>query len=83
MKKINVEVKSELKVKNIIGFFKKIVNPYGTGAKIDCPKQYLGKEVYVVVTKGKNKSWIEILFFLKIIYATPQIYKPFYFVTTI
>ena len=56
MKKINVEVKSELKVKNIIGFFKKIVNPYGTGAKIDCPKQYLGKEVYVVVTKGKNKS---------------------------
>ena len=49
MKKIPIEPQKELKVKNIAGFFKKVVNSYGTGAKIDCPKQYLGKEVYVVI----------------------------------
>ena len=56
MKKINIKIKNEIKVKNIIGFFKKVVNSYGTGAKIDCPKHYLGKEVYVIITKDKGKS---------------------------
>ena len=54
MKKIKIEAKNEIKIKNIEGFFKKIVNSYGTGAKIDCPKVYLGREVYVVVTKKKG-----------------------------
>jgi len=49
MKKIPTKPQKELKIKNIAGFFKKIVNFYGTGAKIDCPKIYLGKEVYVVI----------------------------------
>ena len=49
MKKIPIKSQKELKIKNIAGFFKKIVNSYGTGAKIDCPKIYLGKEVYVVI----------------------------------
>jgi putative transposon-encoded protein len=56
MKKINVDIINELKVKNILGFFKKVVNTYGTGAKIDCPKVYLGKEVYVIVTKNSRKT---------------------------
>ncbi len=55
MKKIKIEPKNEIKVKDIEGFFKKVVNSYGTGAKIDCPKVYLGKEVYVIVKK-KNKK---------------------------
>ncbi len=49
MKKIPIKPQKELRIKNIAGFFKKIVNSYGTGAKIDCPKIYLGKEVYVVI----------------------------------
>ena len=56
MKKIIVEPKSEIKVKDIDGFFKKVVNEYGTGAKIDCPKIYLGKEVYVIVKKDSKKK---------------------------
>ena len=56
MKKILIYPKNEIKVKDIEGFFKKVVNSYGTGAKIDCPKVYLGKEVYVIVTKNKSKS---------------------------
>ena len=43
------EVKTELRVKNIKGFFRKRVTKFGTGAKIDCPKEYLGKTVYLVV----------------------------------
>ena len=33
----------------VVGFFQKTVTRFGTGAKIDCPKEYLGKRVYVVV----------------------------------
>lgn len=55
MKRIPIKSQKELKIKNIAGFFKKIVTSYGTGAKIDCPKIYLGKEVYVVVLEdGEN-----------------------------
>ncbi|MBU7033249.1 MAG: DUF2080 family transposase-associated protein [Theionarchaea archaeon] len=35
----------------VIGFLEKRVTPFGTGAKIDCPKEYLGKRVYVLVCK--------------------------------
>ena len=35
----------------IEGFFKKKVTPFGTGAKVDCPKEFLGKNVYVVIVK--------------------------------
>jgi putative transposon-encoded protein len=33
----------------VIGFFQKKVTKFGTGAKVDCPKEYLGKTVYIVV----------------------------------
>jgi len=56
MKKIMIEPKNEIKVKDIEGFFKKVVNTYGTGAKIDCPKIYLGKEVYVIIKKKDKKK---------------------------
>lgn len=49
MKKIKIEVDTELKLKNIKGFLEKIVTPFGTGAKVDCPKEYLGKKVYLVI----------------------------------
>jgi len=42
---------SELRVTGISGFFQKRVTKFGTGAKIDCPKEYLGKTVYVVVCR--------------------------------
>jgi len=34
---------------NVIGFYRKRVTKFGTGAKIDCPKEFLDKTVYVVV----------------------------------
>ena len=54
MKKILIKAQKELRIKNIAGFFKKIVNSYGTGAKIDCPKIYLGKKVYVVILEDER-----------------------------
>jgi putative transposon-encoded protein len=51
MKKIKLEFKTELKIKGILGFMKKKVTPFGTGAKVDCPKEYLGKTVYLVIIK--------------------------------
>lgn len=36
----------------IEGFFEKIVNRSGNSAKVDIPKRYAGKRVYVVVCKN-------------------------------
>ena len=44
-----LEAKTQLKVQGILGFMKKKVTKFGTGAKVDCPKEYLGKTVYLVV----------------------------------
>jgi len=35
----------------IEGFIKKKVTPFGTGAKVDCPKEFLGRTVYLVVCR--------------------------------
>ncbi len=36
-------------VKNIHGYFEKAITPFGNGAKIDAPKEHLGKKVIVLV----------------------------------
>lgn len=51
MRKVKMKEKTELSVKNIIGFFEKKVTPFGSGAKVDCPKKYLGRRVYLVILK--------------------------------
>jgi putative transposon-encoded protein len=49
MPRRQVHEKKELKVEGFSGFFEKRVTRFGNGAKIDCPKIYLGRSVYVVV----------------------------------
>lgn len=34
-----------------IGFIVKKVTPYGNGAKVDCPKRFIGKKAYLVICK--------------------------------
>jgi putative transposon-encoded protein len=53
-KQIVFEPATEIKVTGIIGFLKRKVTAYGTGAKVTCPKEYLGKTVYLVIT---NEPW--------------------------
>jgi putative transposon-encoded protein len=43
------KTKNEIKIKNIRIFFKKKVTKFGTGAKIDCPKEHLDKDAYVII----------------------------------
>jgi len=45
---IRLELETTLHLKNIRGFLRRKVTPFGTGAKVDCPKEYLGKDVYLV-----------------------------------
>jgi len=49
MRKIKITVTNQITIKNIQGFFERIVTKFGTGAKIDAPKEYLGKKVIIIV----------------------------------
>ena len=51
MRSIKVE-NHELEVKDdILGFFEKRIVPHGNGAKVLCPKEFIGKRVYVIIRK--------------------------------
>jgi putative transposon-encoded protein len=52
-RKVNFEVTSELTLRGIVGFVKRRVTPHGTGAKVTCPKEFLGKTAYLVITDEK------------------------------
>lgn len=52
MKKIKIEEKTKVTVDGIDGFIKRRVTPFGNSAKVDCPKEYLGREVYLVIKKA-------------------------------
>jgi putative transposon-encoded protein len=49
MKKVKLQVANHLEIQNIEGFMIRRVTPFGNSAKVDCPKQYLGREVYLVI----------------------------------
>ena len=51
MKRVEVKITNELKLKGVMAYFEKEVTNFGTGAKIDCPKEYLRKKVIVIVSK--------------------------------
>lgn len=50
-RKVNFKTTNELTLKGIVGFVKRKVTPHGTGAKVTCPKEYLGKTAYLVITE--------------------------------
>ncbi len=44
-KKINLSDDVEI-------FYEKIITPFGTSAKIDAPKRYIGKRAYIIILKS-------------------------------
>jgi len=50
MRKVPMHTATELKITSIEGFYIRTVTPFGTSAKVDCPKEHLGKKVYLVIT---------------------------------
>ncbi len=49
MKRIPITPETDLRIKNIRGFYIEKVKRFGTSAKVDCPKEHLGKTVYLVI----------------------------------
>lgn len=52
MKKINITSKTKLILTNIECFVKRKVTKFGNSAKVSCPKEFLDKEVYLVIVKN-------------------------------
>ena len=48
MKKVKITKETRLVVTGIAGFLKRKVTKFGTGAKVDCPKEFLDKTVFLV-----------------------------------
>jgi len=55
MKRAVVQEAVTLTVDGVEAFYKKTVTAFGTGAKIDCPRQYLGRNVYVIIRRPKKE----------------------------
>ena len=53
MKKVELTKTTQLRITGIEGFLKRGVTKFGTGAKVNCPKEYLGRTVYLVVLSEK------------------------------
>ncbi len=52
MREIKAIVGGKLIIKdNVEEIYEKRITPYGNGAKIDAPKRYIGKRVFVVILK--------------------------------
>ena len=52
MRKIPTIYANELTVRNIAGYFERTVTKFGTWAKVDIPKEHLGKRVVLLVCKN-------------------------------
>jgi len=49
MKRVNIVTKTTLTLKGIKCFLQREVKPFGTSGRIDFPKEFIGKKVYVIV----------------------------------
>jgi len=56
MKIVEFYKDTELTIKNIKGFMKRMVVVSGTSAKINVPKEYLGYQTYLVILENGTKK---------------------------
>lgn len=49
MRKVPIQIQPHLELDGIHGFFIRKVTKFGNSAKVDCPKEYLGRTVYLVI----------------------------------
>jgi putative transposon-encoded protein len=49
MRRVKHKPRTKLQLTGIMGFLKRRVTKFGNGAKVDCPKEHLGKTVYLVI----------------------------------
>lgn len=53
VRKVEFVTRTELRVEDILGFMKRKVVRYGTGAAVICPKEFLGRNAYLIITQEK------------------------------
>jgi len=41
----------QLQEDEVLGFLERRVTPFGNSAKVDCPKEYIGKRAYLVICR--------------------------------
>ena len=56
MKRVEMIRQTKLTIEGIEGFMLREVTPFGTSAKVSCPKEYLGRKVYLVFIHDKSNS---------------------------
>lgn len=49
MKKVPVSVQTHFEVDGIYAVIVRKVTKFGNSAKVDCPKEFLGRKVYLVI----------------------------------
>ena len=49
MRKVEIQTKTHLEIDGIEGFFIRKVTKFGNSAKVDCPKDFLGRTAYLVI----------------------------------
>ncbi|PJB82726.1 MAG: hypothetical protein CO088_02935 [Candidatus Yonathbacteria bacterium CG_4_9_14_0_8_um_filter_46_47] len=49
MKKVPISVKTHFEMEGIYAVMVRKVTKFGNSAKVDCPKEYLGRTVYLVI----------------------------------
>lgn len=49
MKRVSIINKTTLTLKGIRCFLERVVKPFGTSGRIDFPKEFIGKKVFVIV----------------------------------
>jgi putative transposon-encoded protein len=49
MKKVEINAQTHLEIEGIEGFFIRKVPKFGNSAKVDCPKEYIDRTVYLVI----------------------------------
>jgi len=54
MNRVKMEETTEITVKGICGFIERKVTKFGSGAKVDCSKEFLGRKVYLIITRDKE-----------------------------
>jgi len=52
MRIVKIIEKSTLTLKGIKCFLEREVKPFGTSGRIDFPKEFIGKKVYVIIADG-------------------------------
>ena len=51
MNKDKVVEANEITLRNIQAYMERVVTKFGSGAKVDCPKEFLGKKSYLIIEK--------------------------------